>query len=364
MASPSVNEERARSHPGWFAGVMGTAALAVAAFRLPGEPGPVQSVSDVVGWVLLAMAIGGLGLLIVVNLLRHTPRRVLWDDVRSRDRGPAYAAIPGAILVVVLALEAGVPGLLDDLWGGWLLLGITLLVSAADLFLTWLFFASAIANRHTIEQDALTGVWFMPQTVLLLSATTLARLSISPHPGIPEIAAPAAVMFLGAGFMLFVFIGALVLGRLVSQPLDPRIGVPAAWIMMSPASASALAFLALPLVIPALLESPPLAVTFMTSLMAGALVGFSLWWLVVVGVLTLRLHRIALVFSPASWSFVFPLAAVAVASGELAHVWNSSLMTGIAIVMAALGTIVWLGVLGESLRWLYARLRGRGAPAQ
>lgn len=359
-----MTDERARSHPGWFAGVMGTSALAVAAFRLPGEPGPIASLSDVVGWILLTLALAGLLMLVLLNLVHHTPRSVLWRDLRSRERGPAYAAVPGAVLTVVLALEAGSPGLLDDLWGGWLLLGITLLVSVVDLFLTWLFFSSVIANRHTIEQDALTGVWFMPQTVLLLSATTLARLSISPHPGIPEIAAPAAVLFLGAGFMLFLFIGALVLGRLVSQPLDPRVGVPAAWIMMSPAAASALAFLALPLVIPALLDAPPLAVTFMTSLMAGALVGFSLWWLIVVGVLTLRLHRIALVFSPASWSFVFPLAAVAVASGELAHVWNSSLMIGIAIAMAALGTIVWLGVLGESLRWLRARLRGRAVAAQ
>lgn len=343
---------------------MGTAALAVAAFRLPGAPGPVQTVSDTTGWILLVVAAAGMVLLCILNLIQHTPRGMLWQDLRSRDRGPAYAAIPGAVLVLVLAVEAGSPGLLDDMWGGWLLLGITLTVSAADLFLTWLFFASAIANRHTIEQDALSGVWFMPQTVLLLSATTLARLSISPHPGIADVAAPAAVLFLGAGFMLFLFIGALVLGRLVAEPLDARVGVPAAWIMMSPASAAALAFLAIPLVIPTLLSAPPLAVTFMTSLVAGALVGFALWWLIVVGALTLRLRRSALAFSPASWSFVFPLAAVAVASGELAHVWDSQLMVVLAIGMAALGTAVWVWILGESLMWIRARLNPAAAIAE
>lgn len=335
---------------------MGTAALSVAAFRQPGNLVALERTGDIVGWILLTLAILGLLLLVVLNLIHHTPRRVLWQDLRSRDRGPAYAAIPGAVLTVVLAIEAALPSSLDAPWAGWTLLSITLIVSAADLLLTLVFFASAIANRSAIEEDALTGVWFMPQTVLLLAATTLARLSVTPHSGISEIAAPLAVLFLGAGFMLFVFVGALVLGHLIAQPFGHAGGVPAAWIMMSPAAASALAFMALPQVIPTLLTAPPMSVTFVTSLAAGALIGFSLWWLLVVVTLTIRLRRTAMTFTPASWSFVFPLAAVAVASGELARTWDSWLMVGLAVSMAALGTLVWVVVLGKSLRWIRVRL--------
>lgn len=358
VSEPSSAQEleRSRSHPGWFGGIMGTSALAIAAFRLPSEPGVLQSVSTAAGWVLLSLAVLGLAVLVLVNLLHHTPRRILWQDLRSRERGPAYAAVPGAVLTVVLALEAAVPTVADEAWAGWTLLIVALVVSSADVVLTLVFFASAIANRSAIEEDALTGVWFMPQTVLLLSATTLARLSAIPHGSISEIAAPIAVLLLGAGFMLFAFVGALVLGRLVSEPVDPAVGVPAAWIMMSPAAAAALAFMALPQVIPTLLEAPPAFVSFVTSLAAGALVGFSLWWVLVVGVLTIRLRHSVKSFSPASWSFVFPLAAVAVASGELAHVWDSSVMVGVAIGMAVLATIVWVVICGKSLKWLRARL--------
>lgn len=340
---------------------MGTAALSVAAFRIPTESGAVQTTSTIVGWTFLVLATVGLLVLVVINLIHHTPRGILLQDIRSPRRGPAYAAMPGAVLTLVLAYEAGLPELLDGPAAAWTLLTIAIGAAAVNVWLTLVFFASAIAYRGSVESDGLSGVWFMPQTVLLIAATALARLSISPHGSVAEIAAPLAVLLLGAGFMLFIFIGALVLGHLVSNALDPSLGIPAAWIMMSPAAASALAFMALPTVIPTLLISPPMSVSFVTSLMAGALVGFSLWWLAVVGLLTVRLRRQAMEFTPASWSFVFPLGAVAVASGELARTWQSDLMVLLAVLMAVLGTVVWVVVAVESVGWIRARIAARNS---
>lgn len=343
---------------------MGTAALSVAAFRIPTDFGPIDPVSLAVGWTFLVLASLGLVLLIVINLIHHTPRRVLLQDIRSPRRGPAYAAVPGAVLTLLLAYEAGMPELLDGPAAAWTLLIVALGAAAVDLWLTLVFFVSAISHRGSVDSDGLSGVWFMPQTVLLIAATGLARLSVTPHGPISEIAAPLAVLLLGAGFLLFVFIGALVLGHLVGNAMDPAQGIPAAWIMMSPAAASALAFMALPTVIPTLLTSPPMSVSFVTSLMAGALVGFSMWWLAVVGILTVRMRSEALEFSPASWSFVFPLGAVAVASGELARTWESTLMVGVAVLMAALGTAVWIIVFFGSLGWIRARLTAEAAAGE
>jgi tellurite resistance protein TehA-like permease len=334
---------------------MGTGALSIAAFRLPSEGGVVDATGNVLGWILLGLSILGLIVIVAANMLAHTPRQLLWTDLRSRERGPAYAAIPGAVLTVVLAIEAGLPNLASSSVVGWILLVITLIVAGADLLLTMVFFASAIANRGKLEQGALSGVWFMPQTVLLLSATTLARLSAEPGTAMAEVAAPLAVLFLGAGFLLFLLVGALVLGRLITEPMFQTSGIPSAWIMMSPAAASALAFIAIPLVTPTLLDAQAQTVASVTSLMAGAMIGFSLWWLMVVTVLTIRLRQEAREFSPSSWGFVFPLAAVAVASGGLAQTWDSFLMDILAIVMAALGTVVWCVVAYSTLRWLAAR---------
>ncbi len=356
-AHPSDDSlERARSHPGWFGGVMGTAALSVAAFRLPEESSLIARISQGVGWLLLTVATVTLVLLVVLNVVHHTPRRMVRENLRSSELGPAYAAIPGAALTLVLAYEAAAPVMLDSGFASWILLLLVLTAAVADLWLTLVFFVAAIGSRGALEANTLSGVWFMPQTVLLLAATALARLCATAHGPVAEVAAPLAVLFLGTGFMLFILIAALVLARLVVVPLDPSAGTPAAWIMMSPAAAAALAFLALPLVIPVLLTAPPMSVAFMTSLSAGALVGFSLWWLAVVAMLTLRLRQQALPFSPSSWSFVFPLAAVAVACGELAHTWDSVIMTGLAVGMAALATLVWLAVFVGSVRWIRARL--------
>jgi len=343
---------------------MGTSALAVAAFRLPSESGMIQQFSHALGWVLLTLAILAMAALIALNLRHRTPRRELWEEIRSAQRGPAYAAIPGAMLTLVLAFESAQPLLAVDRTATWLLLAFILIAGFVDLFLTLVFFAAAIARRGALETDALSGLWFMPQTVLLLTATALARLCQAPNPAVTEIAAPLAVLFLGAGFMLFILIAALVLARLVLDAFDAAAGIPAAWIMMSPAAAAALAFMAIPRVTPALLSSPPLSVSFVTSLFAGALVGFSLWWLAVVVPLTFRLRSDAISFSPASWSYVFPIAAVAVASGELAHTWNSRLMILVAVIMATVAALVWLGVLIASAGWLRARLSGPQTTAQ
>jgi tellurite resistance protein TehA-like permease len=348
-------EERMRSHPGWFSGVMGTASLAVAAFRLPDDSGVTETYTRGLGWLFLVLSILGLIVIVAANTLARTPWSAIWRELRSRQRGPAYAAVPGAVLLITMALEAALPNMADIPTLGWVLMGITLVVAVADLLLTLVFFSSAIANTGALEDDAVSGVWFMPQTILLLSAAAFARLSSTGIAGLDDVAAPLAVLFLGAGFLLFLFVGALVLSRLVAAPLTPASGVPAAWILMSPSAAAAVAFMAIPVVTPTLIGQPSSSVTPITSLVAGMMIGFCIWWLLVVGILTIRDGREFVTFSPASWSYVFPLAAVAVASGDLAQAWSSPLMVLVAVVMACLGAASWLIIVVISMRWVAAR---------
>lgn len=362
-ATPSA-EERLRSHPGWFSGVMGTASLAVAAFRLPGDAGATENYTQVLGWALVSIAILGIVVIIAANMQARTPLSVIWRELRSRQRGPAYAAVPGSVLMIVLALETGVPRIADYPVVGWVLVVTTVVVAIADLLLTLVFFSSVISTPGGFENEEVSGVWFMPQTVLLLSAAAFARLSSTGIADLDAFAAPLAVLFLGAGFVLFLFIGTLVLGRLVAAPLTPMSGVPAAWILMSPSAASAVAFISIPAVSPTLLGLPPSSVTPVTDLVAGMMIGFSIWWLLVVGILTAGQRRAYLTFSPSSWSYVFPLAAVAVASGDLAQAWSSPLMVVVAVVMAILGVTSWVVIVVISLRWIAARRWNEPQPSK
>lgn len=336
---------------------MGTAALAVAAFRLPDDAGVPGTGFRVLGWVLLSVAILAIVAIIVANAQARTSWSVIWGELRSRQRGPAYAAVPGSILMIVLALEAGLPRISNYAAVGWILVMVTVIVAVADLLLTLVFFSSVISNPGASQDDDVSGVWFMPQTVLLLSAAAFARLCTTGSTPLDDFAAPLAVLFLGAGFVLFLFIGTLVLRRLVAAPLAPTSGVPTAWILMSPSAASAVAFIALPGVTPTLLGLPPSSVTPVTTLVAGMMIGFSLWWLLVVGILTAGRGRAYLTFSPSSWSYVFPIAAVAVASADLAQAWSSPLLVVLAILMAILGLVSWIVIGVVSLRWIEARRR-------
>lgn len=356
--------ERAGPRPGWFGGVMGTAALSVAAFRLPQGGGIVSSVADVVGWALLALASLGFVTLIVVTALMRPSMAALSREILSHERGPGYAAIPGSILVLILAFEAALPDLATMAASGWAIFGIILILAIADVLLTLAIFVSVFSNDGVLDQQALSGVWFMPQTVLLLISTALARLSASPDSVVVDLAAPMAVLFLGAGLLLFLLVGSLVLGRMIAAPIAPADGVPAAWIMMSPTAAAALALITIPLVTPTLMGAEGESVSQVMNLAAGAFVGFSIWWLSVVVILTYRQRRHSLTFSPALWSYVFPLAAVAASSGVLARTWTSSFMVWIAILMLVLAFLSWLMISVKAVHWLRARLQGVRAPAQ
>jgi len=364
VAATAVISLPARAQPGWFSGVMGTASLAVVAFRLPGDLTWANSVGTVVGWVFLGLAVLSLVILLAANLAAPLPRGELAASLGSREWGPAYAAAPGAVLAIVLALQAVAPDVSSSDVAGWLTLVICVAMVAIDLLLTLIVFTSAIINPDALEPNALTGVWFLPQSVLLLASAALAHLSNRPDSSIAEVAAPIAVLLLGAGLIMFLLVGAIVLDRLIAAPFLPVGGLPATWTLMSPSSAASLALLAIPVTVPTLLGQPSTSVTPVTTLMAGALVGFGLLWLLVVATLTARTRGQALSFSPASWGFVFPLAALSVATGSLANSWDAPLMVAAAILMAILGIAVWLVVTCESFRWVRANMRGRGQGQQ
>jgi len=77
---------------------------------------------------------------------------------------------------------------------------------------------------------------------------------------------------------------------------------------------------------------------------AAALWGFALWWIAAAAVITRHAGRAALTYTPADWGFVFPSAAMVIATLTLGRRWESALLEVIGFGLGVLLAVVWVAV--------------------
>ena len=78
------------------------------------------------------------------------------------------------------------------------------------------------------------------------------------------------------------------------------------------------------------------AVAEVATFGAGALWGFALWWIAAATVVTRHAGRAALTMTAADWGFVFPAAAMVIATLTLGRRWESGLVEAIGPALGAL----------------------------
>src|SRR5450755_39083 len=94
-------------HPGWFAAVMGTGIVGVAAYLNPGNQSGLHHTAHVIGvaFVLLAWLLAiAIAIPYLIRLIRH--RDAAAADLRHPIIGALYATLPAAILVLAVATAA------------------------------------------------------------------------------------------------------------------------------------------------------------------------------------------------------------------------------------------------------------------
>jgi len=154
-----------------------------------------------------------------------------------------------------------------------------------------------------------------------------------------------AVALLGAGGLLFGVTAVIFVNRLVLHAGVHRTGAPAMWIMISPLAITSLALQSVAGGDPMLGGSWTPAVGEVATFAAGALWGFALWWIAAATVVTRHAGRAALTRTAADWGFVFPSAAMVIATLTLARRWQSGLVEMIGLALGVLLAVVWVGVL-------------------
>lgn len=330
--------------PAWFGAVMGSAATATAASLHPGQIGILTRFSDATATILLTASITAFAALFVRDFLIRGLGHNLTGKLRSPRTGPAYATIPGAINVLAVAVARVWPATTGTPVGWWLLATMAGVGTILGLWLTVVFFVSAFEHEQFQAED-ISGIWFIPETVVLLGSFLFAELATT-GPAIAQRAlAVLAVALLGAGGLLFGITAVIFVNRLVLHAGVHRTGAPAMWIMISPLAVTSLTLQSVAGGDPMLGGSWTPAVAEVATFGAGALWGFALWWIAAATIVTRHAGRAALTRTAADWGFVFPAAAMVIATLTLGRRWQSGLVEAIGLTLGVLLAMVWVAVL-------------------
>jgi C4-dicarboxylate transporter/malic acid transport protein len=334
--------------PNWFASVMGTGIIAVAAARLPEQFPGLHS---------LAIGVWALATLMLVVLLAATiVHWVLYPaNARSHARHPVmahfYGAAPMALLTVGAATllvgpdVVGHRAAVDADWVLWFAGTITGLVTAAAIpYLTF--------TRHLVKPDSAFGGWLMPIVPPMVSASTGALLL----PYTPAGQARLDLMLccyamFGVSLVASMIVITLIWYRLALYKPGEARTVPTLWIVLGPLGQSitaanllgANAHLAVPATEATILE----AVGVVYGL---PVLGFAFLWAVVAGAITIRTAREHLPFSLTWWSFTFPVGTCVTGITGLALATGSGMLRVAAAIAFAALLGAWLVVAGRTAR--------------
>ena len=273
-------------------------------------------------------------------------------------------AISTSVAWILLGLSGiAFPILLDlgtlPVWAWWLVLVWTAVGAILAVVVTVRLFVAAFADDSFPVQH-LSGMWFVPETALMLAGIVLGRMAVS---GLDDPIASlmfAAIALVGAGVLLFALTAAVFFTRLILHPHVRANGAPAMWIMLSPLSISILAMQQQVSLEAEILNSEAgrESAAFL-DLLAVLLWGFSLWWVLAAAAITWGSRSGAFTHSPADWSYVFPLAGLSLATIELSRLWEVLALQWLGAAFAILLFAVWITIAADTLRH-----RGRSrAPA-
>jgi len=329
--------------PAWFGAVMGSGGTAIVASMHPGRIGFLTAVGDATAVLLLAASGAAFIALCIRDFLLKRLGRGLADRLRSPLTGPAYATIPGAINVLAVGVITVWPATISTPVGWGVLAALAGVGTFLGLWLTVTFFAAAFEHEQFPAED-ISGIWFIPETVVLLGSLLFAQLATTGPPAAERGLEVLAAALLGAGGLLFGLTAVIFVNRLVLHPGVHRTGAPAMWIMISPLAVTSLALQSVAGGDHVLGGSWTSAVHEVATFGAAGLWGFALWWIATAAVITRHAGRAALTYTAADWGFVFPSAAMVIATLTLGRWWQSGLVEVIGFGLGVLLAVVWVAV--------------------
>ena len=333
---------------------MGTAVIGVVASMNPGAVQSLKSVMDAVAvaMMLLAYCLAiALGIPYVVRWLRH--RETAAADSRHPIVGAMYGTFPGGLLVLAAATASVGPLILPQN------VVIALIVILAIPGVLAALAISVAFTYHTftssdVSVEHVNGGWFIPPVVFILMPMVLAALLPRAEGETARLLLAGSYAAWGIGFFLFLLVASLFYDRMVLHALPLAPLAPSLWIGLGPLGVGGLALLRLA-------QGPALAVwgemgagvQAFSSIVALAMWGFGLWWMIVAALLLWRYtQRGGIPFGLSWWALIFPLGAYSLSTLSLARLWKLQSLEGLGALFALALVLLWLLVAWRTLAGL------------
>jgi tellurite resistance protein TehA-like permease len=298
-----VDQAAGNLYPGYFALVMATGIVSIAAYLLQIAP---------IAWLLFQInkvAYGILLFLAAIRVVKYFPR--LAADLTSHSRGPGLLTMISGTCI----LGSQFVVLNKDSTAGFFfwLFGIILWCILMYAFLT----AMMIRERKPDLEAGLNGDWLI--TVVATQSISLLGTLVAPRFGAEQ----EAVLFLTLstyllGCVLYILIISLIFYRLTFFALTPAEFTPSYWVNMGAVAITTLAGSMLILIAPQW--------SFLQEILPF-LKGFTLffwvigtWWIPLIMILEAWRHlfnRFPIRYDPRHWDIVFPLGMYTIATFEL-----------------------------------------------
>lgn len=339
---------RIAQHPAWFAAVMGTGVVGVATVA-------VGDAFDVAGPAVTAFAsiFVLLGSLLAVVFTPRYLRRILpagrsqlARELHDPTAGAMLGTVPGGILVLAVAWPRVLGAPLGD--SAYLVGGVLTLIGALLAVVVSLAWAAAIADNETPQLTHVSGGWFIPPVVNVLVPLAMAPY-LTRNDAWAEHLFVLALLFWGAGILLFLTVLPLLVARLALAPPAPAMMAAAQWIPLAPAGIGGVAILRLSQQANAAGLVTDSVVT-LAAMGAAGLAGFGIWYTFLAAGFTRRYRKAGPIpFHPGWWAFTFPLGAMTVSLALLGTYWQTTALAVVALGYGIGLIAVWLLVARRSL---------------
>jgi C4-dicarboxylate transporter/malic acid transport protein len=339
--------------PNWYASIMGTGIVAVAAASLPARLPGLRAAATLV-WALTAILLVALTVVTALHWRHHpaTARGHAADPVMAHF----YGAPPMAMLTVgagALLLGRDVIGLraaVDIDWTLWFAGTATGLISAVAV--PYLVF-----TRREMHADDAFGGWLMPVVPPMVSASTGALLIPYTSSGQTRLTLVLGcyAMF-GLSLMASLVTITLIWHRLAARKTGPARMVPTLWIVLGPLGQSITAANLLGGAAHEALPAPYAKALLAFGVVYGVPVwGFAMLWACVAAAVTIRAARRGLPFSLTWWSFTFPIGTCVTGTTGLALHTGSLMFRAVAVLSYGTLVLAWAVV---AIRTARGSLRG------
>ena len=332
--------------PNWYASIMGTGIVAVAAAKLPVQPRGLHTAGLVV-WALASILLVALTAATVAHWVRHRA------TARSHALHPVMGHFYGAPPMALMTVGAGTLLLGRDVLGLPLAVGVdavlwtvgTLTGLAAAAVVPYLMF-----TRGEVKTDSAFGGWLMPVVPPMVSASTGALL-------VPNVAAGqlrltmvlACYAMFGLSLMASVVVITLIWWKLAVHRVGDAKMVPTLWIVLGPLGQSITAAGQLGGVSTQVLPAPYGSAFHAFGLIYGLpVLGFTLLWAGIAAAITIRTAREGLPFSLTWWSFTFPVGTVVTGISGLAVATGSEVLLWAAVLFFAGLAVAWATVAART----------------